>query len=59
MRLLAIAKISSRGLIRLPKVVMDELDLDVGDELLFFRDDGKIFIEKGPLIIKYAPDKRL
>jgi AbrB family looped-hinge helix DNA binding protein len=52
-KLLAIAKVSSRGLIRLPKAIMAELGIQAGDELLFLKEeDGRIFIRKGPLIIE-------
>jgi AbrB family looped-hinge helix DNA binding protein len=54
-KLLAIAKVSNRGLVRLPKIIMAELGIQMGDELLFFKeDDGRIFIRKGPLIIEHV-----
>jgi AbrB family looped-hinge helix DNA binding protein len=40
-----VAKVSSKGQITIPRDLRVKLDLKKGDKILFFEEDGKIFLQ--------------
>jgi|Deesub1362A_J573_1020465.scaffolds.fasta_scaffold00631_18 AbrB family looped-hinge helix DNA binding protein len=49
MKHIAQAKVTIRNQIVIPKEVRKELDINEGDYVLFFKENGKIYIQKGVL----------
>jgi len=45
-KIIALSKISTKGVLKLPKEVMDILDLKNSNKILWIEEEGKIFIKK-------------
>ena len=46
------SRVTTKGQITLPKDVREILNAEEGDYIIFFREEGRIFIEAGSLIAK-------
>ena len=40
-----LAKITSKGQVTIPRDIREKMNLKTGDKILFFEDNGKIFLE--------------
>jgi antitoxin PrlF len=46
------SRVTTKGQITLPKDVREILNAEEGDYIIFFKEEGRIFIEAGSLIAK-------
>ena len=46
------SRVTTKGQITLPKGVREVLNAEEGDYIIFFKEEGRIFIEAGSLITK-------
>jgi AbrB family looped-hinge helix DNA binding protein len=51
---IAQALVSGKFQIMIPKKIKDMLDVEEGDYILFFEEDGKVFVDTGKLVRKYV-----
>ena len=46
-----LAKITSKGQVTIPRDVRKKMDLKTGDKILFFEDNGKIFLQNSNSVV--------
>ena len=46
------SRVTTKGQITLPKDVREILNAEEGDYIIFFKEEGRMFIEAGSLIVK-------
>jgi AbrB family looped-hinge helix DNA binding protein len=46
-----LAKLTSKGQITIPSNIRDKMSLKTGDKILFFEDNGKIFLQNSNTVV--------